>query len=511
MPIAIKITSYHRLTPGQEAVFTTDVQRFSIGRNRDNQWVLPDPQRFMSGTHCWLEERNGTWFLTDTSTNGVYLNGSDQRVEKNGSVAIADGDRIRLGDYELEVQINGNEAVSDARPSDGADPFHAPDRDVFAALQDSPAASDSSGSFETGKSPLQEKNIPLGDQVSIDELYHLTEQEDKAEERPSLVRSGDRASAMEQHFSAPGVVQQASRSRPEADVAGFGEIPDDWDDETGEVPTRGPSGEAQPGTSSEAIAAPIPPSPPSPASSTDPIAPTPAAQPAQGVAGPVPAEPVPPAARETGYTAPASRKPPQRPGSALAAFAAGAGLDVEQLRIEDEDDFFSDVGELLKTMTTGVMQAIASRGQIKSEFRLEQTMIAPTQNNPLKFSASAQEAMMRLLARAGGAYLSGPAAAAEAIDDVNAHQLAVLAGTEAALKSLLRRFDPIALEARFNDGSTLEKALPIFKKAKLWDFYRALYQEVSKATGDDFQKFFGSEFSEAYEKQLDRLKISRKE
>ena len=69
----------------------------------------------------------------------------------------------------------------------------------------------------------------------------------------------------------------------------------------------------------------------------------------------------------------------------------------------------------------------------------------------------------------------------------------------------------MVLESRLGHGSPLEKALPIVKKAKYWDFYRALYQEVSEATGDDFQKFFGSEFAEAYEKQLDRLKISRKE
>jgi len=197
--------------------------------------------------------------------------------------------------------------------------------------------------------------------------------------------------------------------------------------------------------------------------------------------------------------------------SALAAFAAGAGLDPRQFDLEDEAAFFANVGELLKTMTQGLMQAIASRGQIKSEFRLEQTMIAPTQNNPLKFSVSAQEALVRLLARTDSAYLTGPVAAAEAIDDINAHQLAVVAGTEAALKSLLRRFKPATLESRLGGESALGKALPMIKKAKYWEFYKALYDEVSEATGDDFQKFFGSEFSDAYEKQLERLKTSRKE
>jgi type VI secretion system protein len=195
----------------------------------------------------------------------------------------------------------------------------------------------------------------------------------------------------------------------------------------------------------------------------------------------------------------------------MAAFTAGAGLDSKQLDVKDEDIFFRDLGELLKTMTEGLLQAISSRGQIKSEFRLEQTMIAPMENNPFKFSVSAQEAMSRLLDRGESAYQSGPAAAAEAIDDINAHQMAVMAGTEAALKSILQRFNPTSLESRFDCDSALHKAIPMLKKAKYWEFYKILYEELSAAADDDFQQFFGTEFSDAYEKQLQRLRITRKE
>ena len=184
---------------------------------------------------------------------------------------------------------------------------------------------------------------------------------------------------------------------------------------------------------------------------------------------------------------------------------------MNQLQVGDEEEFFHDLGVLLFTMTEGLMQAIASRSQVKSEFRLEQTMIAPTENNPFKFSVSAQEAMTRLLNPTDSAFLSGRAAAAEAIDDINAHQMAVMAGTEAALKSILHRFRPATLESRFGGPSIVDKALPFLKKARYWEFYKILYDEVSEAADDDFQQYFGNEFSNAYEKQLDRLKLSRKE
>jgi type VI secretion system protein len=42
----------------------------SIGRSLDNYWVLPDPQRYLSGHHCRIFSRDGTYFVEDTSQNG---------------------------------------------------------------------------------------------------------------------------------------------------------------------------------------------------------------------------------------------------------------------------------------------------------------------------------------------------------------------------------------------------------------------------------------------------------
>jgi type VI secretion system FHA domain protein len=331
----------------------------------------------------------------------------------------------------------------------------------------------------------------LGDSVSIDDLYQLDDETEDKEEPLTLASQGDQASPLRQHFTTPEVAEVQGSSLPDQYAADLDAIPENWDEETGLIksPVKDGTQEPQPLASDQAVP------PPAPVTTE----PAPPASPASGPA-PMPQTETPP-------------QPPKRTeaGSAIEAFASGAGLKPDQLQAADEDIFFRDLGELLKTMTEGLMQAIASRSQVKSEFRLEQTMIAPTENNPFKFSVSAQEAMLRLLNRTESAYLSGPVAAAEAIDDINAHQMAVMAGTEAALKSILHRFRPATLESRFGNESVLDKALPFLKKARYWEFYKVLYDEVSEAADDDFQQYFGSEFSNAYEKQLDRLKISRKE
>ena len=507
MSVTFKIISYQRLTPGQQETFQTDLEKFSIGRSPENNWALPDPQRFMSGTHCWIENRGGTWYVIDTSTNGVFINGSDQRMAKNDSVALKIGDQIRIGDYELELaqQDSSSPGVSSSALPD---PF-LDDDDFFSQAE----TSISEAAPQDGRQELKEVNTPLsqmdssllGSSVSIDDLYQLDEEE-TPEPPPSLASGGNQGSVLDHHFSSPHVQQSPppAATPPPADddllnkyAVPLDEIPDNWDDDfdeddqTEQPPSAAPAAPSIPDSYSAPAA--------EPHSAAEPAQPsTPAAE----YTPPPPAQP--PPAQHT--PAPAARS--LNADSAIAAFAAGAELDLDLLQVADEEAFFRDLGGLLKTMTQGLMQAIASRGQVKSEFRLEQTMIAPTENNPFKFSVSPKEAMLRLINRTDGAYLSGSQAASEAVDDINAHQLAVMAGTEAALKSILHRFDPDKLEKRFSKDS---KSVSLLKKARYWDFYKVLYTEISEAVDDDFQQLFGAEFSNAYEQQLDRLKLSRKE
>lgn len=494
MPITLKIVSYQRLTPGQQETFSTDRNKISIGRNPENDLTLADPQRFMSGTHCWIENRGGTWYLTDTSTNGVFINGSDQRVAKGDSVALGKGDRLKLGDYELEF------AEQTGTPAGG--PFEDDDEDYFAVPEPGAPGRDSREDSKEANTPLSQMDSSLlGDSVSLDDLYDFDGEEEE-EEPQSLSGREARGSPIHHHFSAPQVDDGQGGDLPDKYRVEPDAIPDNWDEETGMV-KRPPKQADEP-----APAAPA----------DDPVEIPDDWDEETGIAEVEAEAPSPPPAAQRPAPPPAAERPaPRAPApriqadSAIAAFVQGAGLDRSQLKVDDEAAFFHELGALLRTMTAGIMQAIASRSQIKSEFRLEQTMIAPTENNPLKFSATAEEALLRLVRHSEKAYLAGADAAREAIDDINAHQMAVLAGTEAALRSILRRFKPDSLEARLGGGSAPGNLIPLFKKAKYWDFFKALYEEVSEAADDDFHQFFGNEFAKAYEQQLERLRKSRKD
>jgi predicted component of type VI protein secretion system len=83
-----------------------------IGRGFDNDWVLPDPKRYLSVCHARVEQREGYWYIEDLSTNGVYLNDSRQPLSILPPRALSNGDSIRMGAYRMAVAIEGEMAVS---------------------------------------------------------------------------------------------------------------------------------------------------------------------------------------------------------------------------------------------------------------------------------------------------------------------------------------------------------------------------------------------------------------
>jgi type VI secretion system protein ImpI len=76
-----------------------------IGRDPYLDWVLPDPSRFISGKHCEIRHRDGHYWLTDVSTNGTYVNGSETRP--SGPHRLCNGDQLEIGRYAIAVAIGG--------------------------------------------------------------------------------------------------------------------------------------------------------------------------------------------------------------------------------------------------------------------------------------------------------------------------------------------------------------------------------------------------------------------
>jgi type VI secretion system FHA domain protein len=106
MALRLRIVSEHASLLGDQSTKVFGVHGGTIGRSTDNEWILPDPERYLSGKHARIDFRAGTYVLVDTSSNGTYVNGAQVPLGKYHDYQLRDGDYVRLGEYELLVSID---------------------------------------------------------------------------------------------------------------------------------------------------------------------------------------------------------------------------------------------------------------------------------------------------------------------------------------------------------------------------------------------------------------------
>jgi type VI secretion system protein len=523
MPLRLTITSYHKLTPGQATERQLDQGVLTIGRGPENDWVLPDPERLVSSLHCTIQFKDGAYYLTDNSTNGVLLVNAGLRLRRGTSERLQDGELIRLGEYDILVQLEalagfaGSSAASGIAtdPSTSFDallsrqvgavaPAATPMPQAYAA----PASHTAAAHFQ-GNSPLDTKP----------DLFDFL-----AAPAAGAAPIPDHVPAERHDFRPPAPQQPAPQQQapiipmpPATPASGGSMIPADWD------PFADLSANANP-----AVPDPFAQQPPATVwpepvaderpTSLPPVqqATPPADDPWAGIATPaseppavvVAVEVAAPVAPPTHTPTPIQTLPPQTAvtGDLLQAFLRGAG--VAQLRVDpaQAEAQMEAIGRSYRQMVEGMIDVLRARSSLKGEFRMQQTTIQPVQNNPLKFAPNVDEALLLLLRSGNQAFLPPDQAIEDGFDDIKAHQMAVMAGVQAAIHHLLQRFEPTALENRFEKPSGFSALLPGARHAQLWESFASLYASIQREAEDDFQDLFGREFSRAYEEHSARLR-----
>jgi predicted component of type VI protein secretion system len=339
MLLALSIVSEQGAALGPTAYKVFDERGGSIGRIAGNDWVLPDPNNFVSSRHARVTANNGAFFLEDTSSNGTFINAPDRPTSRAELQLLSDGDRLYIGDYEIIVQL-----------------------------------------------------IP----------------------------------------SAPA-----------------------------EVATRAPA-PAQPPPSQLGLG------------TVDPLA----------------------ALADAGAPAAAPAKAP-----AGANPLAALGVDVARL----DPAIQQQLGEILRLTVQGLVEVLKSRAEVKNSFRLPTTSLKPVENNPLKFSQNADDALQNLFVKRNAGYLAPVEAFQEGFDDVTFHQYAVLAGIRAGFNAVLAKLHPQKLEELYERKLKRTAMLGLGNKAKYWEMYRAQFEEIDRDREAHFQLLFGEEFALAYNEHLQKL------
>ncbi len=544
MPLILTITpAPGHGRPGDRQIRTLANGSLSIGRSAGNDWVLADPDQHLSRTHCMVTFDQGRCTLTDLSTNGMFINGAREPTSRNSRMTLTDGDTVRLGGYILEVAEA--EGQVQAGPSPGSfaagleDPFGGNPLD--ADPLDAPFGSAAAMGFQHPMPhlpPVNRAEDPF-DSARHDRREAASDDDDlfapRAEQFKGPVQR-DNAAAPSQSYAAPRVIPQAMPSDIDFDDL-IGDLapapaPHPLAPEAYRAPAASPFPPAAPQQPPQAAASPFDdlslddllgdPAPKPPPVAAAPPPPPPVAPPAPqqvqpeelpepvAVAHPPP-PPVAPvvAPPPTPATAPATAPvaAPVAAGDAaalIAAFLEGAGVPQLALPAQDPLATMRAFGALFAAFTEGTRDVLMSRAEIKQEMRVERTMLRARDNNALKFSVTPAEAVGALLHPNRPGYKPPMQAVEEAFKDIRSHEMAVMAGMQTAMMSLLARFDPATLEGRLQRGM-LDAILPAARKARFWETFCATYKDLAREAADDFHSAFGKQFAEAYDKQVGKL------
>jgi type VI secretion system FHA domain protein len=223
------------------------------------------------------------------------------------------------------------------------------------------------------------------------------------------------------------------------------------------------------------------------------------------MSSPAPAAPMPPLHAQPPSSAVRSA-PKQTAASAPAASDATAILTALGLNPEQVDPAIQQqLGTILRLTVQGLVEVLRSRAEVKNSFRLPTTSIKPVENNPLKFSLNADDALQSLFIKRNAGYLGPVEAVKEGFDDITAHQAAVLAGIRAGFNAILAKLHPQKLEDLYERKLKRTAMLGLGNKAKYWEMYRAQFEDIDRDREAHFQLLFGEEFALAYNNHLQKL------
>lgn len=385
MELVFEMLSTKQLVPTELCQKTFKQAGGVIGRGDDCDWIIPDLKRHLSSHHAVISYREGAFYLTDTSSNGIKVSDSGARLRKGETVRIEHGSLYVMGEYEMRARLIRDPAVFDV---------------------------------EIGRPQAAGSTIPDDAFLDLDPLNALDQQERVYSEIEELI--------------SPHTVIQSTSQR--ADYARI-------DMESLMVP--------------ELVEAPL---------AAEPVAPKVIERQCEGF---------------------------------WEHFGAALGVDLKGLDHDAKEALALNAARLLKQSVGGLQQSLRTRSELKNELRLAQTLVQGTHKNPLKLAVDAGEALNILLQPNKPGQMPASQAISRAFCDLQAHQVALLTASRAAVRSTLEHFSPQQLTLRFERDNK-----PLLATAgSRWRAYGRYHQSLRQ--DDDWsERLLARDFAQAYEEQI---------
>ena len=168
---------------------------------------------------------------------------------------------------------------------------------------------------------------------------------------------------------------------------------------------------------------------------------------------------------------------------------------------EERERVLRTAAALLRTAVEGLAQAMQNRAECKNELRLPMTTTSlAVSNNPLKFSPTAEAALITMLAPPQKGIMDPIESMKAAFRDNHSHHMGLLAGARAAVGAAISKIAPEAVEARLDTDGPVK----FRRNQRLWGLFIRMYY-AQKNDHEGFAALFYQEFARAYEMQCRML------
>ena len=474
----------------------------TLGRSLSNDWVLHDVSRFISSQHAVISYQDNEFYITDLSSNGVYINNGGTPLGKGNTSSLNEVHSLCIGEFMLSVTLqssNEDAAFKTDSIEITSPPLFEPPVEI--SQEETPLRPDDFLTDYGNRDPLALLDAKSSASLP-DAQFHLPENlfdDGGGANKHVPAHEYSPASQIEDAFVAPDVSQEAgmeSHSIPENwDQTHFGAITIDPASEVKTTPPKADSiAQAEsPATMHETTSRPTsepqhapehefnhPPfQQPESLLDQHPLPPLPTSAPTQNQAS-------------TPIQTPQSTDPLKL---AKAAFEAN-GLDPSLL----QDPHLVDQSlALIPEMLKGLMATLKSRSEIKNELRASRTILQPMENNPIKFSVSLQDAFNNLIAYQRPGFLNPTDSIQQAFEDLTEHEAALIAGIQSGFTGVLNKLSPKTIESQMERQQGNKNLLGKLSPRKKWQHYEQTYQSVTEESNNSFIDMFGDEFLEGYE------------
>lgn len=463
MGLRLEIISRQRQNLGERSVKEFGPDGGTIGRSLESDWVLPDGQRYLSSRHASIDYRAGSYYVIDTSTNGVYVNGAEKPVGRGNPQRLFSDDRIRIGDYVMRVTVDDSDSTGEQLSgSPHVDP-------VDSAMRVDPA--------ESSEQALLAEHEITG--VGLD-----------------LLLDEDHSQSLAAH-------REPTRFSGEFDLSSLSL------EDTGDSHTQTRPDPSAPLTDDEPAASETPSADPQRARAPSEQAPEapPARRAAQAAPTQVRRDAKPADSGPKQSAAQAGDRATGGADDAFNAFLTGAGLEAPDLEQREIAQIMHTLGRVMRETVTGLTESLHLRAVQKGTLKQSNTTIQPSDNNPLKFTAGIDESLQALLFGKSAEYMSSVDAVRGAFRDVKLHQQTLMRALYTAVERYTERLDPDQIEEQFANGrrGTL---LGATNKLKYWDYYKDLYLVLAQHPTGELPAQFLEELAKAYDEELGKSEES---